>query len=231
MAAAALAAAVACGDSSGPGGAERVALLVNDNFVEYDTSDYGAEASQMEFTLASVGATVTPVTDVDSASLHGVLSQAQALVIPEQEGSSALTDSLTPGALALIREFVDSNGGLLIVNSDANGLVLLDSLWGYNIQSGSGDNHYTLDPAEASGTAFAGGPGIVWDNDAVYSVDTASLPAGALAIYGSGTDAVVVVIPQGRGTVVLLCWDWYSAAPHGMQDGGWIEMLRRALRS
>jgi len=30
---------------------------------------------------------------------------------------------------------------------------------------------------------------------------------------------------------VLIGWNWYNAAPHGSQDGGWLEILRRALRS
>lgn len=228
---AALALAAACGDSSGPGGVGRVALLANSNFVEYDTALYDYEASEMEHTLRHLGVPVTLVTDVDSTSLAAALGGAGALVIPEQEGSNALADSLSAGALALIVDWVDSTGGLLIVCPDDKGRDLLDSLFGYTLNGGGNQNNYALSASAAAGTAFAGGPAVVWDNDGTYTVDEGSLPGGAHAVYQEATDVVVTVIPRGRGAVVLLGWDWYNAFPHGSQDGGWIETLRRALRS
>ena len=220
----------ACSDSSGPGGASRVALLVNTNFVDYDTSTVDGEASEMEFTLVDLGVTITQVTDVDSASLAADLGNSQALVIPEAEGNFALNDSLTPGALSVIHDFVE-NGGILIVIGDDVGQALLDSLWGYTLDYGTNQNNYPIDAAEAGGTAFSGGPALVWDNDGSYITADSTYPAAARLVYRTGPDVAVAVIPQGSGAVVVLGWDWFDAVPHGAQDGGWIEALKRALRS
>lgn len=224
-------AAVACGDSSGPGGPSRVALLTDPRFVQYDTSDYGAEASELEFTIRSYGIAVAPVTAYDSATLAAALAQNTVFVIPEQEGAFALADSLTAGARTVLTRFVDSSGGLLIIVPDAKGRALIDTLFGHVLAGGFGDNSYPVGSA-ASATPFAGGPAQVWDNDGTYTVDPTSLPTGAKIIYqGASSSVVVATIPQGRGTITLLSWDWYNAEPHGSQDGGWIEVLRRALRN
>lgn len=221
----------ACSDSSGPGGASNVALLINDNFVVYDTSVNDAEASEMEFTLVDLGVTVTQVTDVDSASLAADLANSQALVIPENGGAFTFVDSLTTGALSLIRNFVETRGGILIVIPDASGIVLLDSLFGYTIGSGTSGGPYLLDPAEAGGTAFAGGPAQVFDNDGTYITADSTYPAAARLVYRDSAEVAVAVIPQGAGAVVVLAWDWFDAVPHGGQNGNWPEILRRALRS
>lgn len=217
----------ACGDSTGPGGARSVALIVNSVFVDYDTADYGSEASEMEHTLRSFGVQINPITAYDSTTLAGVLATSQALIFPE--AFSAIPESLSTGTLALIRDWVDSTGGVLIVVPESDNRALLDSLFGYTITGGSSHNTYDLG-AGAAGTAFAGAASLVWDNDGTYVINAASLPVGAHVVYANGTDVVVSVIPQGRGVVVTLGWDWYNAAPHGSQDGGWIDALRRALR-
>lgn len=227
-AAVAVAIAAACSDSTGPGGARSVALITNAIFVDYDTSNYSSEASELEHTLKSFGVQVNPITTYDSASFAAALAVSQALIVPE--GFGAMPDSLASNTLALLRYWVDSSGGLLIVNPEPDNRGLLDSLFGYALLDGTDHTAYSLDAAAATGTAFAGGPAVVWDNNGTYVLDVGSLPAGAKAIYTNGTDVQVVVIPEGRGVVVTLGWDWYNAAPHGSQDGGWIEILRRALR-
>ena len=231
LGAAAIVIAAACSDSSGPGGASNVALLVNDNFVVYDTSVSDAEASEMEFTLVDLGVTVTQVTDVDSASLAASLANSQALVIPENGGAFTFIDSLSSGALSLIKNFVETRGGILIVIPDASSIALLDSLWGYTIGGGNTTGLYPLDPAEAGGTAFAGGPAQVFENDGVYMTADSTYPAAARLVYRDGAEVAVAVIPQGAGAVVVLAWDWFDAVPHGGQNGNWPEILRRALRS
>ena len=222
-------AAAACGDSSGPG-VGPVALLTDVAFVDYDLSSIGSEASQMEFTIKSFGLIVTQVNAIDSTTLATELSGSGVFVVPEETGPVAST--LTAGAKAVLRRFVDSTGGVLIVVPDDPGLALLDTLFDYAIVAGVDSAFTRLSPA-ASGTPFAGGPAIIWDNNGTYYIHPASLPPGGKAIYtlGSNSGASVAYIRQGRGVVVLLGWDWYLAAPHGPQDGGWIEVLRRALRS
>ena len=228
---AALALNVACSDSTGPGGVGHVALLANTNFVEYDTSLYDYESSELEHTLRYLGVGTTLVNAVDSTSLAAALANSGAFIIPEQEGSYQLDDSLSAGARALLVDWVDSTGGILIICPDGSGLAVLDSLFGYTIGGGNNQDNYARDDTAATSTAYAGGPDVVWDNDGTYTVDVGTLPAGAHAVYVDGTDAAIVVIARGRGAVVLLGWDWYNAFPHGAQDGGWVEALRRALRS
>ena len=224
--AAVLAVAVACGDE-GPGGPGSVALLSDTLYFDYDPTDYGSEASQLEYTLVSFGISVERITTLDSAKIDSVLSRHRVLVIPEAFGGF-LTD-LTPGATAVIRDWVDSSGGVLIINQNSPNRSVLANMFGYALVTGSGSQSYALD-AGAAGTPFAGGPSLIWENSAVTELTSASLPVGAHVIY-AGPDVAVASIPQGNGVVVLMGWDWYSAAPNGPSDGGWLEVLRRALRS
>ena len=55
------------------------------------------------------------------------------------------------------------------------------------------------------------------------------LPAGALDIYDYAGASAVSLIPLGSGTIVFLGFDWYNAAPIGTQDGGWLNVLARAV--
>lgn len=221
----------ACGDSSGPAGGP-VALFTNGTIVDYDTSLSGSEASQLEFTLKSFGLTVRQVVDFDSTALATALSGTGAFVMPERAGNIA--PLMTEGAKTVLRRFVDSSGGVLIITPDGAGIDLLDTLFNYALVSGPDTSErITLNAGAAAGTPFSGGPAFIWNNNGTYYFDPTSLPPGGKAIYidGANPGGAVAYIPQGRGVVVLIGWDWWQAAPHGSQDGGWLEILRRALRS
>jgi hypothetical protein len=223
-------AVAACGDSNGPGNGP-VALLTDVSYVDYDTSSTGSEASELEFTLKSFGVTVTQVNAIDSANLATILAGTRAFVIPEAGGDISL--DLTDGAKTVLRRFVDSAGGVLVVTADDAGFALIDTLFIYSIVAGPDSQYTHLNVAGAAGTPFAGGPSVLYENEGTYYIDVATLPAASDAIYthSGGAFASVAYIPQGRGVVVLIGWDWYNATPHGSQDGGWLEILRRALRS
>lgn len=231
----ALFAAAACGDSSGPGGGSAL-LFVNTTYVQYDTADVGAEGSQMEFTLKKLGIAVTYHTAIDSASLAAALRTTGVFIIPEQE-VKALALDLSPGAKLALRQFVDSSGGTLIVNADGYGRLfgLLDTLFDYAIVAGatSATSAFPLNASAAAGTSFAGGLPVLYEGDATYAMEPTSLPVAARIIYQApgGGRVAVTVIPQGRGAIVILAYDWYNAEPHGGQDGGWTEILHRALRN
>src|SRR5687767_4670956 len=152
--------AAACGDSNGPGGGA-AALLTAGSYVDYDTASTGAESSQLEFTLKSFGVTVTPVNAIDSANLATILAGTGAFVIPEVGGDIAL--DLTEGAKTVLRRFVDSTGGVLIVTADGPGFALLDTLFTYSIVAGPDSQYTHLDAAGAAGTPFAGGPSILYE--------------------------------------------------------------------
>jgi hypothetical protein len=227
VAAAALGLAAACGDSGGPGGPSEVLLFTNASFVDYDTSDMGSEASQMEYTLNSFGVATTPFTAYDSASFAAILPQHRVLVIPEQE-NNWLVDSMTLGARTALRRFVDSGGGLLIVSADNGGIVLVDSVFRFTMVPGTNNDAYRL--RTDAPAPFAGGPAIIWNNDGTNAIETTGMPPAQWIYQGDDGGVPVAVIHEGRGAIVMLGWDWYAAAPHGPQDGGWIEVLRRALR-
>lgn len=223
-------AAVACGDSSGPGGGP-VALLTNVSYVDYDTSNAGSEASNLEFTIKSFGYVVTQVNAIDSAALAGVLRTSGVFVIPEAGGDIWL--DMTAGARTVLERFVDSSGGVLVVTADDAGLGLVDSLFGYTISSGLDSIVSVFNGTNAAGTPFAAGAPLLYDNNGTYYFDPATLPTAGKAIYitAGGAGASVGYMTQGRGVVVFIGWDWYQAMPKGAQDNGWLEILRRALRS
>jgi len=57
------------------------------------------------------------------------------------------------------------------------------------------------------------------------------LPTGALSIYENGGNASVWTVGVGSGSLVFLGWDWFDAVPGGgSQDGGWVDVLDRAVR-
>lgn len=227
----ALAGAAACGDSSGPG-VGPVALLTNPVWVDYDTSLTGSEASNMEFTIKSFTLIVRQVNANDSTSLATAFSGAGVLVVPEERNTD-FTTTLTAGAKTVLRRFVEVNGGVLVIVPDSRGLVLLDTLFNYAIVGGFAGDSGILNATAAAGTPFAAGPAVLPDNNRIYYFDPTTLPTGGKAVYRDtlNASASVAYIPQGNGVVVLIGWDWFDAMPKGAQDGGWIEALRRALRS
>jgi hypothetical protein len=224
-------AAGACKDSSAPTRPTSVALLTNPQFVEYDTSTYVAEASELEFTIRSFGIPVTPVIAYDSASLLQTLGHTPVFLVPEGDAApSSFVDSLSHGTFVALRSWVDS-GGLWIGIPDFDGASLVDSVFGYGLSEGTSSRTYQLNRTDANGTPFEDGPGLIWENDGVYTIDPDVLPPEAQIVYqGANGGVVLTIIPRGKGAIILLGYDWYNAAPHGSQDGGWIDVLRRALR-
>jgi len=221
-------AVAACGDSSGPGGGP-VALLTSP-YVDYDTADGGSEASNLEFTLKSFGYTVTQVNGIDSTTVASVLATSRTFVIPEAGGSMWI--DMTAGARTVLERWVDSSGGLLVVTADDAGINMVDSLFGHTITGGPDSTVTVFNSANAAGTPFAGGQGLLFDNDGTYHFDATTLPTGGKAIYiNHSGGASVGYLPQGRGVIVFIGWDWYQAMPKGGQDNGWLDVLRRALRS
>jgi hypothetical protein len=117
---------------------------------------------------------------------------------------------------------VATGGGLIVFDrAGSNGTALLNTLFGYGLTAGPGGGPYKKS-GEVAGTAFATGPASLPDNDATDSLDTATLPSGAAAMYANGASAAVVAFSVGTGEVVFLGWDWFDAAPAGTQNGGWL---------
>jgi hypothetical protein len=80
----------------------------------------------------------------------------------------------------------------------------------------------------ALGTRFAGGVGSVPGNNETTIV--MDVPLSGVGIYqDAGFQNIVARISHGLGQVVYLGWDWYDAIPPGTHDGGWLEVLNRAV--
>jgi len=208
-----------------------VALLTNDLYVDYSVGDNGSEGSNMEVTLPSLGFTTQSFTDVSATGLSAALRGKDALVIPELENGDLDAD-LTPGAAGVIVDFVDAGGTLLLFGSSTDeAIALLNNRFGFALAEGSSSDPYPIDAAGAAGTPFQGGPATLPYNDDTTSFDATTLPAGTKVVYrdASAGDAIVALIPYGSGWIVFLGYDWYDGAPVGSQDGGWNDVLSRAL--
>lgn len=213
------------------------AVSVFDNAAFVDTANgTGSESDNVQASLVSLGHTVSTFTSTSAAGISAALSGQDVLLIPELERGN-LTAALSSSARSVISSFVSSGGTLVIHGDTGTGgdETLINSLFGFNIIPGytsnstSGSSSLT---ADAVGTRFAGGPASLPNNNGTYMWLTSTLPAAAESVYEFGTSRVssaVVSIPIGSGEVNFLAYDWFNAAPRGSQNGGWLEILDRAV--
>lgn len=220
--------ATACGDSSdGPNtSGTRVALFVNDTFVDYDTTDYGSEASNLEFAFKARGFNVTTFTTTDSAQVAAILANADVVVFPENEGSGY--DGIPPKTFAAITKFVQTDGGTLAAFAH---YAYLNTPFGLTLASGNGgspDDRYPIDRTAAAGDTPFDGPSTIPANNATSFITAASLPPNSTVVYqgyDGNTDASLAVMPLGAGRIVYFGFDYYDGKPFGLQDGGWYGLL------
>lgn len=209
--------------AAAPSQAAVVALFADTGYVDYNVGDLGAEASNLEASLADLGHTVNTFTGTATGDWSTALAGVDVLAIPEQE-SGAIYPDLDPGAVTAIQDFV-SNGGSLIISEDYRDF--LNDTFGWGIAT-SGSAPYDLVTANAAGTSFEGGPSSLPSNNATASYT--NLPTGSTCMYeNAGSDCVVFTVTYGSGSVISLGWDWYNAAPTGTLDNGWIEVLDRSV--
>jgi Ca2+-binding RTX toxin-like protein len=204
-------------------------IAVYDDPLFVDTAGgTGAEADNVQASLASFGHTIKTFTGTTGPAFSGGLAGANLLVIPELE-TGDLAAALDQGALHTIRSYVATGGGLIVFDlAGGNTATFLNTVFGYSLTAGAG-GAATTRTGEVAGTAFAGGPATLPDNDATEPLNSASLPSGAAVMYANGTDASVTAFTVGSGEIVHLGWDWFDAAPVGTQAGGWLSVLNRAV--
>lgn len=211
------------------GDAEAAKIGVFDDaaFVDTTSGGFAAESDNIQGTLANLGHEVFTLSGTDGEALALALGEIDALVIPELENSD-LVSALDSLARAVLTDFIAKGGGLLVGStSDDRATDLLNGLFGWSLTFGA------TGPADLSlaavGTAFEGGPPILADNDRSRGLDVASLPTDVVVPYVNGTRSPLVRLAYGGGRVVYLGWDWYNALPVGAQDGGWFDVLARAV--
>jgi Ca2+-binding RTX toxin-like protein len=205
-----------------------VAVYDDPAFVDTTSAAPAAESDNVQASLASLGHTVKTFTGTSGPAFSGGLAGASLLVIPELETGN-LAAALDQNALHTIRSYVATGGGLIVFDlSGGNTRDFLNTVFGYSLTAGAGVGPYAR-TGEVAGTAFAGGPASLPANGATEPFDSASLPSGAAVMYANGTDAAVTAFTVGSGEIVHLGWDWFNAAPVGAQDGGWNNVLNRAV--
>jgi len=209
--------------------AVRVSLFFNSDYVDTGTSTSG-EAGNVIAALEEKNCDVRTFTGITAGALYQALVGADILYIPELE-SGDLASALSASARWVISNYVARGGALIINGQEASrDESLINGVFGHAIAAGSSGSSTFL-TADAVGTSFEGGPSPIPQNSATYEWLRASLPAGALSVYQDSGDSytTVAIVPHLEGKIIFLAYDWYDAVPRGSQDGGWDEVLRRAV--
>jgi hypothetical protein len=193
--------------------------------------DFDHEGINIQLALKAGGASVSTVTTAGPAALAAALKGKDTFVIPETEEDS-LGEAISAASIKVIQDFARA-GGTVVVSDDYSGNLNAIFGWSLDFPDSSPDDG-TWGISAAPGKAFAGGPASLQDNNGSDWFATATLPAGAVPVYADAETGSTLVFTKsyGRGTIVELGWDWYDAKPADAagQDGGWNDVLRRAVR-
>ncbi|MBI5384185.1 MAG: M36 family metallopeptidase [Verrucomicrobia bacterium] len=209
--------------------AVQVSLFFDPAYVDTSNST-DDEATNVIAALTARGCQVRTFTGTSTAAFSNALVGASILYIPDLENGD-LASVLSASAMSVISNFVAGGGRLIINGQDGTrDESFINRVFGHTIVRASWSSTTWLTGA-AAGTTFVGGPASLPNNDGTYVWLRSSLPAGSLSIYQDGEAAYtsVAVIPRGAGRIVFLAYDWYNAFPRGTQNGGWDEVLRRAV--
>jgi hypothetical protein len=190
---------------------------------DFDVTDYSAESSNLMLAIQQAGFELDTTSNMDSTSIAALIAEKEVLFLPE------VSPTFDRGTEAILRRFVD-DGGTLVVGPCCH-MTWLNSAFGWDLGEGPpwGNRHPMRRADGARGTPFADGPPTIQANNSGNSLVVAMLPHDAVVVYegpDGDTDASVAVITSGSGRVVYLGWDWFDAAPAGLQDGGWRKLLR-----
>ena len=211
------------------GSAADIALFNNTTYVGWNPGNSGDEASNVFATLEAQGNTVSTFTGITAADWTAAVAGKSVLVIPELE-SGDLASAIDASARAAIAAFVDGGGTLFMFGSSAQEAYdLLNATFTWTLST---DNQTELYPitTDAIGTVFEGGPATLPYNNDTSAMNPLTLPPGTKVIYEDADGSTVVpMIPEGSGLVIFFGWDWYDAQPTGTLDGGWLEVMDRAV--
>lgn len=215
-----------CGDEEGSGpntGAVHVALFANDTYVDWDTTDYGSEASNLYFAFRARGFKVDTFTNTDSAEVAGILAAHDVVVFPENEGSTYT--GVPAGTWKAVKAWADT-GGTVVAFAD---FTYLNAAFSWTLAGGdSWDDGAPYERTEAADDTPFDGPETIPGHSATNTIDSASLPGSAVIVYSGyngSPDAGVAILPVGTGRMVYFGWDYYDGVPKGVHDGGWYQLL------
>jgi hypothetical protein len=202
-----------------------VGVFNDPNYVDPDPTPGQpyASSANVQATLRLFGHTPVRFTNILSAL------NLEALVFPEIV-FAPLAEDLTPAERQGLRSYVEQ-GGLIVVQGGFPNVELINSLYGFSLEfSFLGNSTFSRTP-QAVASPFVNGPPEISLNIDVYTLFTSSLPDLARNIYGATDESAVTLIPLGAGKIIYLGWNWFDAAPNGIQDGGWVETLANAIEA
>jgi hypothetical protein len=204
-----------------------VAVAVYDDGAYVDNDPEGeADSLNVQASLTALGHSVARFEGTSATAFQAGLAGRRVLVVPELEQD--LAAALDESAEGVIAAFVAGGGTLVKLGGAGFEPGFLNEIFGYALATTAPVEPFELRPS-AIGTRFQQGPGRLPDVNSTRALT--GLPAGARRVYGfsESSDSIVTWIPFGSGTVVHLGWDWYDAAPRGTEDGGWLDVLNRAV--
>lgn len=201
-----------------------VAFLYDSAYVQIDTSDVGAEGSNLALAFEGAGFDVVRITTFDSASVASALINADLFVVPEQENGS-LTSGPAP-ALDLLKTWVQQGGRLVLMGDDGgNAADLMNTEFGFQVASACCLDEAGFNHRLASVSPFAGGPDSLGNEDATTWLFADSLPTGSKKVYGIADSITVALLPAGSGRIAYLGWDWYNGQPNGSAGASWLALI------
>ena len=222
------------GDSVDGKDGQTVAVFDNPDFVRTSENSGSQESHEIQETLADLGHEVMTFTGITAAEISAALAGKDVLVFPENNGSlPGYAGAFSEEALDVIRDFVRGGGKLVIHgNTAGKSAAFLNEIFGYGLSESftEGSDPSALTGNEG-GTPFESGPSEINENGATSGIT--GLPSNGTSIYEAvGGETTVAFFTEGSGQVTYLGWDWFLAAPEpGERDGGWLEVMDRAVRS
>ena len=215
-----------------------IAFLTNATFTNFNPGNADFSGSDMFAAVQSFGYATAPFSSLDDAAWTAA-AQSNVMIIPQL--SHDLFSVMSAVQRQTVVDFVN-RGGTLVTVVDAgdrqNNQQFLNRLFGMSvIRSGAEQPKLT---ADAAGTSFEGGASALIEF--VPGLLVSSIPKPFRGVYvsegfgGVGPVSEVTVIrpataaSTAKGQIIVLGFDWTFGAPVGSLDGGWVDVLHRALK-
>ena len=188
--------------------------------------------------VQSFGYAIAPFSSLDDAT-WAAAAQSNVMVIPQL--SHDLFTVMTAAQRQIVVDFVNRGGTLITVVDGGDrqyNQQFLNRLFGTFLRRDGAEQPKLS--ADATGTSFEGGASALIEF--VPGLLLSSIPKPFLGVYvsegfgGVGTVSEVTVIrpttaaSTAKGQIIVLGFDWTFGAPVGAIDGGWIDVLHRALK-
>ena len=215
-----------------------VAFLTNATFTNFNPGNADFSGSDMLAAVQSFGYAVAPFSSLDDATWANA-AQSNVMIIPQL--SHDLFTVMTAAQRQTVIDFVNRGGTLITVidgGDRQNNQQFLNRLFGTSLQRSGADE--PILSGNATGTSFGTGPSTL--DEFVPGLLLSSIPTPFIGVYlaegfgGVGTVSDVTVFrpttgaSATKGQVIVLGFDWTFGAPVGSIDGGWNDVLHRALR-